>query len=270
VEKAAARKAPIVILADRLSGIFVVVVLLLAAATIALWGVEQGLPHAIALLIVTCPCALGLATPLAANVALGRAARHGALIKGMQYLEALSKPGLIVFDKTGTLTTGGLAVADYEGDTELTALVRAAEQRSSHPIAKALLRDLPLSAALPVSEAKEVPGLGVSAKVDGKHVVVGSARLAELHCSLDRSSPRSCELLARNLSPVYVVIDGTLRACIGIGDTLRADARDCLTELLARGYELAILSGDRQEVVDHVVQQLGVPFRDRAGRHSCR
>ncbi len=268
VEEAAARKAPIVMLADRLSGVFVVVVMALAAVTLAIWGIEDGLQHAIALLIVTCPCALGLATPLAASVALGRAAKHGALIKGMQYLEALAKPGLIVFDKTGTLTTGGLAVVDYDGDAQTAALIRAAETHSSHPLAKALLRDLPLSAALVASSHREETGLGVVATIDGKQVVVGSARLAERHCQLDRSSRRSRELIARGLSPVYVVVDGQLRACVGIGDTLRPDARRCLLELRQRGYELAILSGDRQEVVDHVVAQLGLPFRTAVGQQS--
>jgi Cu2+-exporting ATPase len=275
VEKAASRKAPIVLFADRMSGVFVVCVLAMAVVTVALWGFAEGMPHAIALLIVTCPCALGLATPLAASVALGHAARGGVLVKGMEFIEALAKPALIVFDKTGTLTQGRLSVIDFDGDAQTAALVRAVEGGSAHPIAKALLRDLPVSSVLVADDRREFPASagsasssGVRGSVQGHDVWVGNASFVQQACALDPHSARSLDLLRRGLSPLYVAVDGELLATAGVGDPLRVDARDCLQALRALGYRLTILSGDRQEVVDRVAGELDVPFEVTLGGQS--
>jgi Cu2+-exporting ATPase len=242
--------------------------LALAAFTLWLWGLEAGAPHAIALLIVTCPCALGLATPLAASVAQGRAARLGILIKGMRFIELLSKPALIVFDKTGTLTQGQLSIMDFTGDAELAALIRAAERGSAHPIARAFERDLPLAEVLPVSDFRETPGAGVRACVAGKDVRIGNARFVSRGCDLTGLNTRLDELLARGLSPLFVAVDGKVAAVVGVGDKLRPDARAALTELRSLGYRLALLSGDRQEIVDRVTAELGSPFELALGRQS--
>ncbi len=265
VEQASARKAPIVVFADRMSGYFVLAVLVLAGVTVGLWGLRQGLPHAIALLIVTCPCALGLATPLTASVALSRAAKQGILVKGMQYLEALAEPALIVFDKTGTLTLGQLTVVECDADQHTVSLVKSLEQLSTHPIAQAICRDLPLAPALSVDEFEDVRGTagqgsGVRGLVDGHDVWVGNAAFVGRTCALSETDAVAARVVGRGLSPVYVAIDGMLATVIAVGDAVRPDAADSLRELSARGHRLALLSGDRQEVVDHVVHELGVDF----------
>ncbi len=273
VEAAAARKAPIVMFADRMSGYFVAAVLTLAVVTVALWGLSEGLPHAIALLIVTCPCALGLATPLAASVALSRAAKRGILVKGMQYIEALAQPALIVFDKTGTLTQGKLSLVHFEGSQRAGALLKSLEQRSAHPIAQALCRDLPLAPALSVEAFEEVRGdeaggSGVRGRVDGHEVRAGNAAFVAHSDDESAMAAAAARVLAEGLSPVYVAVDGKLAAVAALGDALRPEAASCLTQLRARGHRLVLLSGDRQEVVDHVVAQLDVPFEVALGGQS--
>lgn len=272
VEAAAARKAPIVLFADRMSGIFVLAVMALAALTVAVWGVDEGVPHAIALLIVTCPCALGLATPLAASVALGRAAKRGVLVKGMQYIEALAQRGLIVFDKTGTLTRGRLSVVELDADRTTVSLVRSLEARSAHPIALAFGRDLPLGPVLPVEDFSEhrggaSEGSGVRGRVDGRTVWVGNESFVR-GAGVNIEPERTQRLLERGLSPVYVAVDGRLAGVAGIGDAVRSEAATCLRELTALGYRLALLSGDRQEVVEHVTRELGVEFDVALGQQG--
>src|SRR5690606_30190278 len=174
MEQVSARRARVVLLADRLSARFVTVVLLLAVFTFALWissGLGLAIDRAVALLIVTCPCALGLATPLAAGVALGKAAKQGILVKGMSFLELIAEPGLIVFDKTGTLTSGKLSVVDSENLSEVAPYVPAAEAGSAHPVARALLAAMPPDAiAARATEHEETLGQGVRVQVDGKQV----------------------------------------------------------------------------------------------------
>jgi P-type Cu2+ transporter len=271
VERAAENKGQTVMLADRLAGYFVVVALGLAVVTYLVWqsrDPEAAFNNAIALLIVTCPCALGMATPLAAGVALGRAARQGILVKGMRFVEQLSRPGLFVFDKTGTLTLGQMRVVDAGPlDTELTALLRAAVQGSAHPVAQALQRDLALAPVRPVDSFHEFLGEGIRATVAGADVGVGSgALMRRLGVEVDGSRTRA--LLDGGLSPVYVAVDGRLRATLGVGDPIRPEAKDCLRTLTSLGYQLAILSGDRQELVDRTVGLLGIPFESAQGERS--
>lgn len=264
------RRAPVVLFADKLSATFVKVVLGLATLTFLLWlpfGTGTAIDRAVSLLIVTCPCALGLATPLAAAAALGQGAKQGLLVKGMRFLELMAQPGLIVFDKTGTLTRGTLAVVDGEHLARLGPILRAVEGRSAHPIAKAVLTALPTSdseTAITVVSLKEELGLGVSATLemtDGVHeVYVGSRRFVEPHCHTTTETARTTSLLGRGLSPVYVVVDGKLEAVLGIGDPLRPESASILRNLHDLGYRLAILSGDRREVVERVVEELAVPF----------
>ncbi len=278
MERASERRAPVVLLADRLSAQFVRVVLALAGLTFLYWlpsGVTTAIDRAVSLLIVTCPCALGLATPLAAGAALGKAAKQGLLVKGMKFLELMTEPGLLVFDKTGTLTAGKLAVVDGENLDEIGPYVRAAESASGHPIATALLAALPPSerdAGLTVVSVQEKLGQGVVAHVrtsDGaaRTVHVGSRSFVQAACAVEDST-RAKALLERGLSPLYVVLDGKLAAVLGLGDPLRSDTASTLRELHSLGYQLAVLSGDRSEVVNHVVAQTGVPFAVVASEQS--
>jgi Cu2+-exporting ATPase len=272
VEEAAARRAPIVQLADRLSRYFVVVVLSIAAVTLAvLFRTSPALAveRAVALLVVTCPCALALATPLSITAALGRAARRGLMIKGGSSLEALARPALIVFDKTGTLTRGALEVVGFEGDPGIKPLVAAAEASSAHPIARALTAAFGASAASVVSEARETLGGGVEATVDGKAVAVGSPSFVGARARSPEWVEGHVEQLATlGLTPVLLAVDGEVRAVAAIGDPPRDDAFRSLTTLRELGYRLAILSGDQPAVVRSIAARIGVPFDEIVGGAS--
>jgi Cu2+-exporting ATPase len=272
VEEAAARRAPIVIAANRLSGWFVGIVLAVAALTVVGWwhvDPSRALERAVALLVVTCPCALALATPLAVSAALGQAARAGLLVKGGESLEALAEPGLVVFDKTGTLTEGKLRVLAYHGSEDARPLVAAVEARSAHPIARALAAALG-GTEPPVVEVegmRETPGGGVEAVADGHRLVVGSAPFVMARAAVvpDWAIQRSSELASTGLTPVLVAVDDSVVALAALGDPVRPEARACLEELTRRGHRLAILSGDQPAVASAIAARIGVPFESVIG-----
>jgi Cu2+-exporting ATPase len=260
VEAGSRRRAPIVRLADRLAGTFVAVVLALAVLTGLLWlrlAPARALDNAVALLIVTCPCALGLATPLAVTVAIGRAARAGVLIRGGDALEALARPGRLVLDKTGTVTEGRSTLVSWEGADEAKPLVRALERHSSHPLASGFADAWP---GLPVLEAREVaytPGGGLEGVVGGRRVVVGSIAFVSSRAPGDDALARPAADAA--LTPVLVAVDGRVVARASFGDPVRADAADSLAALRARGWRPELLSGDDPAVVAAVGARLGFP-----------
>ncbi len=258
VERAALRRAPIARLADRVAGWFLVAVVAGALLAFAVWlpaGLDRAVETAVSLLIVTCPCALGLATPLALSAALAQAARAGWLIKGGELVEALARPALIVFDKTGTLTSGRSRVVRWVGDPELKAAVVALERDATHPTGRALARDLTPQPHLEARDVQTRPGLGVQGLVGGQRVGVGSvAMLGEQAPGWARREAARIE--AEGLSPVLVAVDGEVRALAAVGDALRPRAARTLQRLAAAGHRLAVLSGDRQAVVDHVVASL--------------
>lgn len=264
MEAASRRQAPVVRLADRLSARFVVVVLGLALITLVVWGIidpSHAIDHTVALLVVSCPCALGLATPLAVSASLGKAAQAGILVKGGDALEQLAQPGLIVFDKTGTLTEGKLALTSWVGDSSVKPLVAAVEAHSAHPLARAFLLALPESSAV-VSEVVERLGAGLTAQVEGHQLQVGSVGFAEASGQAlpDWANQATQEASQRAESPVVVLVDGEVKAVAAFGDPVRSDAARSLKRLSALGYQLAVLSGDHPEVVRAVVKQLDVPF----------
>ncbi len=270
VEEAARRRAPVVALADRISGYFVAVVLALAFVTLVLWWFldpAHAVEHVVALLVVTCPCALGLATPLAVSWALGRAARDGILIKGGDILERLAEPGLVVFDKTGTLTEGRLALLSWEGDESLKPLVRAAEAHSAHPVALAFQRAFGDESHPEVNELSQTPGGGLSADVAGRALLIGSPAFIQARGL--RVPDWAAESLARHTaaahSPVLVAADGEVRALAAFGDPLRPDAAHSLGALRDLGYRIAVLSGDHPDVVAAVVRELGEPLIEAHG-----
>ena len=262
VEESARRKAPIVRLADRLAGWFVGAVLLLAAATFALWApvsLQLAFDHAVALLIVTCPCALGLATPLAISAAIGRAARAGFLIRGADVVETLSRGGVLLLDKTGTLTEGTLAVVRWSGDDEARRLAAAAEAHSSHPVARALATADP-PAAGPV-EVEEMLGGGVAGRVGRHAVIVGSPSFVAGRTGRLASDDeaRVAAWSAEGLTPVVVAVDGRVRGVAGLGDPLRPGAPEAMRALRRFGYEPSILSGDHPGAVGAAGRALGLP-----------
>lgn len=257
VESAAARRAPVVAMANRLAGVFVGVVLLLAAVTVAYWwqaDPSAAIDHAIALLVVTCPCALALATPLAFSVAIGRAARAGILIKGGDALEFLGRGrGTMFLDKTGTLTAGRTALRSWDGPAEMRALVLALEHDATHPVAGAFRAAWPGVSVPPAGEVRHVLGGGVAGLVEGRRVVVGSPAFVAGHASGADSMPP----LSPDLTPVLVAVDGVVVAQAGFGDQVRAEASGVLAALRARGWDLRLLSGDASLVVHRVGDLLG-------------
>jgi Cu2+-exporting ATPase len=294
VEECAQRRAPIVRLADRIAGWFVAAMLLLALATAGIWMMldpSRAVDNAIALLIVTCPCALGLATPLAMTVAIGSAARNGALIKGGDVLEKLATPhgrgvGTILLDKTGTITCGRLSAVKYLGDESIKPMISAVETHSSHPIALALARDFApragdsetnLDARWMVSDVRQTLGAGIEASVisqgeNGRrsmHVVIGSPRFVRSLAA--RSKPElewaerdlACE--CEPLTPVLVAMDGEVVAAIGLGDPIRDDAPGAVALMRRAGWRVRIVSGDRASVVRSVGARLGLLPDDCVG-----
>lgn len=262
VDEAAQRRAPIVLAADRRAGLFVRAIIILAAITAAIWAVidpSRVVDNTVALLIVTCPCALGLATPLAVSAAIGRAAKHGILIKGGDALERLAQAGRIVFDKTGTLTQGKPALVQWLGDQSLKPLVASVEAASAHPIAKVLASASSTEGVL-AQNIKQTLGGGMSATVQGRELKIGSRRFVEQN---DVAIPEWAQNAAedyslRGLTTIFVAADLELKALAAIGDEVREDAKRAIGELTESGFDLDILSGDDQRVVSAIAERVGI------------
>ncbi len=266
VEEAARRRAPIMTLADRISGWFVAIVLTLALLVFAGWAtvsVSEGVDRAIALLIVSCPCALGLATPLAIAAALGRAARAGILIKGGDVLERLNRPCTFYFDKTGTLTEGGFRVwAWHQRDAEegLEARVAGIERHATHPLARALVAHAEGEPEdVPSANIEHVMGKGLIARLDDGQWRVGSPAWVPTDDAW--SQEKLTEVVEAGATPVVVSRDCEVVAVIGLSDALREDATSSLATLRAWGHEVEVLSGDHPAAVRRTAERLGV---DRA------
>jgi len=275
VEESARRRAPVVRLADRLAGRFVAVALLLAAAILAAWwsvDPARAIDHAVALLVVTCPCALGLATPLAVSVAIGRAARAGIVVKGGDVLERLATPGRLWLDKTGTLTEGRARLVDVAGEPGALRLVLALESASAHPVARALQEAL--AGAFPVVPPCDEPAVrgraGLSGRVEQHRVRVGAPAWV-----LEEATPApGLEAMfdawleaerARARTVVLVAVDGLVVTGVSFGDRLRPDAGPALDRLRARGWRVGILSGDEPAAVLAVGRALGIDPADCHG-----
>ncbi len=276
VEEASQRRASIVRLADRWGAWLLWILLGLSAVTLAIWwhaGPAIAIDRAIALLIATCPCGLGLATPLAMTVALGRAARCGIFIKGGDALQSLSKPGpagTVVLDKTGTLTLGRLSLVRWIGDETVRSLIRAIESQSAHPAAQALCRGLSPStnSPLPATGVIQHSGAGIHGTVDSHSVIVGTRMLlTSLGVSIDDAMEAHATLAVHDgLSPVYIAVDGRCVAIAALGDPIRPDASIAIESLKARGWRINILSGDHPELVESVARSLGMaPSQCRGG-----
>jgi len=268
--EALSTKAPIERLVDRIAGRFVAVVSSIAVLTLFGWSltsVAAGAEHAMALLIVTCPCALALATPLAVTVALGRAARRGVLIKGADALERLATPGTLFIDKTGTLTAGKLAVVTWRGDLDAAGLASAAEAGSSHPIARALRAHASPSGS--ARDVREELGRGISAIAGGHSVLVGSPPWVRRR---SRTYPVIegwiAELVERGETPIAVAVDGAMVAVAGLADPIRDDAARALGALGRLGWVVHLLSGDDERVVRRVGAALGIPWSRCHGQVS--
>jgi Cu+-exporting ATPase len=273
VTDAQSGKAPVQRLADRVSGIFVPIVIGLAIATLGFWiGAGEDLTFAftaaVAVLIIACPCAMGLAVPTAVMVASGRGAAAGVLIKGGEPLEKLARVDTIVFDKTGTLTEGRpkvveAFVASGADRADVLRMVAAIESRSEHPLAKAIVEYVPRpsesDAAIAVDNFMAIAGKGVFATVGAQHVIVGTQALLE-ESGIDTSPVRdtAAAWTAQARTVVLAAVDGKAVAAFGIADTLRANARDVVSSLKRRGLRVVMLSGDRKATAEAIARQAAV------------
>lgn len=278
MKEAQGSQAPIQRLADQISAVFVPVVLSIAIATFAVWMIVPGEPSvaqavtgAVAVLIIACPCAMGLAVPTAVMVATGRGAAAGVLIKGGEPLERLASIDTVVFDKTGTLTEGqprvvDVALADGVVEAELLVISAAVERLSEHPLATAIVeysgsRNVghALRGADSVANFTAVPGRGARAQVAGQQVLIGTeALMADGVSGLAPLLARASGWAALGQTPVFVAIDGKAAGAFAIADTLRANAAAVVASLVRRGIRVVMLTGDRKGTAQAIGAQAGV------------
>ena len=279
VRNAASHRTESIQAADRISKWFVIVVLLLAIGTWATWATiaNAGVAtqHTMALLTIACPCALALAAPLVLTVALGRAARRQIWIRDGACLERLAKPGMMWFDKTGTLTSGKLQVVAWHGDDRGLAQVFALESLIQHPIAQAICRFAKprVQVRLVVTKPESSAGKGAQGTVDGDNVFIGTqAWLAVNGIVLDSEwLGQQSNALQKNSSVVWVATNGMVSGMFEIVDPIRPEACDTLRSVTSMGWKIGILSGDRQEIVDHVSTELkrnGIEIAEALGGQS--
>ncbi|HET8579247.1 MAG TPA: heavy metal translocating P-type ATPase [Methylomirabilota bacterium] len=270
VEDAQGSKAPIQRLADRVAAVFVPVVLVIAGITFAIWwawGPEPAFFYAVAnavgVLVIACPCAMGLATPTAIMVGTGKGAELGVLIKSAEALEQLHRVSTVVFDKTGTLTVGRPVVTDVvpapgvEADT-LLALAAAAEQGSEHPLGEAIVGEAKARglALPPVSEFQAVPGQGVDALAADGRILLGNARMMHARgLEIATLEARARQLALEGKSAVFVAFGGELQGLVAVADVLKPEARAAVRALKALGVEVMMLTGDTRLTGEAIARQ---------------
>lgn len=268
VHAAQASKAPVQRLVDRIAAVFVPAIFGVAALTTAGWlvagaGIETALINAVTVLVIACPCALGLATPTAVMVGTGAAARHGILIKDAEALETAHRVSTVVFDKTGTLTEGRPAVVHVEavdGDTAaLLALAAAAERGSEHPIGGAIAAAAPDAGAFALETAEAIAGKGMRARVSGREVIIGNRRLmAEQDIDIGPLDARAANWEAEGLTVVWVAEGGAARGLIAVGDRLRTGAEAAVRRLRDDGLRTVLLTGDNAASAASVADTVGI------------
>ena len=272
MEEAASSKAPISRLADRISGIFVPAVMAISLTAALLWAFVGGmdvrfcLSIAIAVLVISCPCALGLATPVAIMVGTGQAAQQGILIKSAESLELLHKVQTVVLDKTGTVTMGQPRVTDIlcapgVTEEELLCVAASAEKPSEHPLAHAIVeesqaRHIPLC---PVSDCRSVPGGGIQATLSGEAVLAGNAGyLAQNGVSLAAMEADAHRLAEDGKTPLFFAESGRLLGCIAVADVVKPDSAKAIVALRRMGRRVVLLTGDNQRTANAIARQIGV------------
>mgnify|MGYP000338507772 FL=1 len=271
VSDAAATKAPIAKIADTVSGYFVPAVISIAVLTTIVWlllGRELGyaLARGISVLVISCPCALGLATPVAIMVGNGLGAKNGILFKTAASLEAAGRTQIVALDKTGTITEGAPRVTDLlpaEGvsETELLTLAAALESRSEHPLAKAVLAYSEAKAITPptITDFAALPGNGLAAKLDGVDIFGGSASFIQSKLSLPAALTQQAEqLAAEGKTPLFFGGAGRLLGVIAVADTIKADSPEAIRQLQNMGIRVVMLTGDNQRTADAIGRQAGV------------
>ena len=270
VSDAAATKAPIAKIADKVSGIFVPTVISIAAATFIVWlllGAEVGtaLTRSVAVLVISCPCALGLATPVAIMVGNGKGAKNGILFKTAVSLEEAGKIDIVVLDKTGTITEGEPRVTDCipaeSNEEELLRFAYALEKKSEHPLARAIVqkcKEKSLSTD-EVSDFEALPGNGLAAKLNGKELSGGNLAFIETKATVPESiQSRANELSESGKTPLFFALDGKLLGIIAVADTIKEDSPRAVRELQEMGLRVVMLTGDNEKTAQAIGRQAGV------------
>jgi Cu+-exporting ATPase len=272
VEEAQGSKAPIQRVADAISGVFVPIVVGIALATFLVWiawaapgDFAAALRNAIAVLVIACPCALGLATPTSIMAGSGRAAELGILFKGGEHLELTHRVDTVVLDKTGTVTKGRPELTDViaamDDETGLLRLVGAAEKPSEHPLAEAIVSGIAARGiALPEAEAFEaIPGHGIRAVVEGKEVLAGSRRLLARHgVATERAEADMARLEEAGKTAMLVAVDGQYAGLVAAADTIRETSREAVARLRAMGIEVVMITGDNERTARAIARQAGI------------
>jgi Cu+-exporting ATPase len=274
VQDAQGSKAPIARMADVVSGIFTPVVICIAIATFVVWFVASpagerlamALQNFVSVLIIACPCALGLATPTAIMVGAGRGAENGVLIKGGESLETAHRIQTIVLDKTGTITKGepeltDVVTVDGMNEDELLRLVATAERASEHPIGEAILRGAAQRKIAPgeVREFRAVAGHGVEATVEGRQVLLGNAKIMrERGVTLGGSEERAATLAADGKTAMYAAIDGRLAGVLAVADQIKSEARSAIEAMRQMDIEVVMITGDNKRTAEAVARAVGI------------
>ncbi|WP_077596150.1 heavy metal translocating P-type ATPase [Oceanobacillus kimchii] len=268
VEEAQGSKAPIQRLADVISGYFVPIVVVIAILTFTVWiafvypgQFEPALVAAIAVLVIACPCALGLATPTSIMVGTGKAAENGILFKGGQHLERTHALNAIVLDKTGTITKGKPEVTNFTGDTEALQLLASAEKGSEHPLAEAIVayateKDIDLGE---VDDFNAIPGYGIEATISSNQILVGNRKLMQDHqVDVGGAEQILMDYEVEGKTAMLIAIDGDYRGIVAVADTIKETAPQAIKELQEQGLEVFMLTGDNERTAQAIAKQVGI------------
>ncbi|MEH7116451.1 heavy metal translocating P-type ATPase [Neobacillus vireti] len=273
VEEAQGSKAPIQRLADQISGVFVPIVVALAVLTFIVWYVwvtpgdfAEALEKWIAVLVIACPCALGLATPTSIMAGSGRAAESGILFKGGEHLEMTHKISTVVLDKTGTVTNGTPVLTDVipvqtQAEVEFLSLVGSAEKQSEHPLAQAIVqgikdKGIPLK---DVTEFEAIPGFGIKAVVDGKELLVGTRKLmSKYKVAAEEAYDQMDELEKVGKTAMLVAIDYEYAGMVAVADTIKETSKSAIGHLKEMGIEVIMITGDNQQTAQAIASQAGI------------
>ncbi len=271
VEDAQGSKAPIAKMADIISGYFVPIVILLALVSALAWYFLGGetvvfaITIFISVLVIACPCALGLATPTAIMVGTGKGAEHGVLIKSGVALETTHKVQTIVFDKTGTITEGKPKVTDIItngiSENELLQLTASAEKGSEHPLGEAIVKGAEKKglAFKKLDSFKAIPGHGIEVTIDNMNILAGNRKLmVERNISLESLESTSDRLAGEGKTPMYIAIDNKIAGIIAVADTVKANSKKAIDRLHRMGIEVAMITGDNKRTADAIAKQVGI------------
>ena len=272
VQDAAATKAPLARTADRVAGIFVPTVIGIAAVTLVIW-LLLGFPFTFALargisvLVISCPCALGLATPVAIMVGSGVGAKQGILFKTAASLETTGYTGTVVLDKTGTVTTGEPTVVEIVGtrkvpDKFLLSMAAGLESQSEHPLAKAILARAEADGIrlTPAKNIRALPGRGLAGTIAGKTLAGGNADFIQTQCALPPDLQQAgAELSARGVTPLYFSLDGHAAGVIGVSDAVKPTSKQAIAQMQNLGMKVVLLTGDNEKTAVHIASTVGLP-----------